>query len=1020
MNDTFLDIENLPKKEKAFWRRAIKVNPKKGLTYSLVRRSNILYGANKLKVKNAKSLLAQILEHFKELIVILLCIAAVLSLILGIMTVIKHPDDVVEYVSLFIECLIISGIIFTNIFLSIRQSDKTDKALQTLKNLVVPMAKIVRNGRTRLIPSVNVVPGDIMVLEAGEAIAADAKIIEASNLKIDEAVLTGESEEVEKDPNFESDNKMPIGDRKDWVFSGTAVTNGTGVCRVVYTGMNTQVGQIAKLLDNEAPELTPLQKQISKLSKIVGTIAVSVCLITFILYMVAMTGYTGINGAGWGDALNVSVTLAIASIPETLLAVVSIILAISVQKMSKQNALIKRLPAIETLGNVSVVCSDKTGTLTKNVMTVTKTWSPKLPLQVIDARKLNDPNLNLYKYGALCSDAKVYKERNRLKYIGDSTETAILKGLVKQGVDFDKLFNSQQRLGEIPFDSERKMMSVVVPSDKASHKYMIITKGAPDRVFKKLLRKDSNNLKKAKQVNDSMGNDALRVIAVAVKYVNQIPKNLTPANLESKLELVGLFGIIDPPKPEAKIAVAELKQAGIRTIMITGDHKTTAAAIAKELKILQAGQEVISGLDLDKMTDEELEKNVSKYSVYARVSPNDKLRIIKAWKANGKIVSMTGDGVNDAPSLKSADVGCAMGITGTDVAKDSSDMILMDDNFATIARSIDVGRKVMLNIKSALSMLLTANLVNFLAIFIGILIFYVSPLKSLQILFINVAVETLLSFAIARNSRTEDVMALQPSNPKDFIITKRMFWEILFFGIIISSVSVLMFYIGATFNSYFQSNIWVFSKAAVAYNMDNIVTINGIQYLPTDFGINIRLSDFLISYHYGSLLCFLMLGILLSVNALYARAGGSLFKQKFKDAKLMLLVVSIAILMIGFVSFVPYVNIIFNMNIYGSSLIMYANYSLYLAIPFVSPIGLIIISEIYRGIYGIFFNIDGSRKIKVKGELSYEDEKVVRLSLLDEVDNKKKGKKPASKNSSKYNSRVKVRKPSSSSRQAAA
>lgn len=1040
MNDTF--VENLPKKEKTFWHRALKVNPKKGLTTALVRRSNILYGHNRLTVKNAKSLLTQILEHFKELIVILLCIASILSFILGIVTVV-NGGEVVEYVSSFVEAVIIAGIIFTNIFLSIRQADKTDKALQTLKGLVVPMAKVIRNGKTRLIPSANVVPGDIMVLEAGESIAADARLIEAANLKIDEAVLTGESEEVDKDANFESTNDMPIGDRKDWVFSGTAVTNGSGTCQVIYTGMKTQVGQIAQLLDQEKVELTPLQKQIAKLSKIIGIIAVSVCVITFILYMVAMTGYTGIatGASSIIGAINVSVVLAIASIPETLLAVVSIILAISVQRMSKQNALIKRLPAIETLGNVSIVCSDKTGTLTKNVMTVVKTWSPQFPLQVVDAKKPNDPNLELYRLGALCSDAKVYKERNRVKYIGDSTETAILKGLVKQGIDYDKLMDGYQRLGEIPFDADRKMMSVIVPSDKPEFKYMLITKGAPDRIFKHLCRDKHNNLTKAHQVNDSMGNSALRVLAVGVKYFNQMPKELNPNTLETKLELVGLLGIIDPPKPEAKIAVKELKQAGIRTIMITGDHKTTAAAIAKELKILQPGEEVISGADLDLMTDEQLVENVSKYSVYARVSPSDKLRIVKAWKANGQIVSMTGDGVNDAPSLKAADVGCAMGITGTDVAKDSSDMILMDDNFATIVRAIDVGRKVMLNIKSSLTMLLTANIANFLAIFIGILVFYISPLKSLQILFINVAVETLLSFAIARNNRTESVMSFKPKKQNEFIIDGRMFAEILFFGILISGVSLLMFYIGTTFTipnvytldggSYATSgNLFggvngflpLFSGAAASYNLTGTTT----EYLSTNVLIGnsmqyIKTTDFLNAYHYGSLLSFLTIGIMLSINGLYSRAGGSLFVQKPKDSWFMATFVGISIAIIGFVSFVPGVSAVFNMNIYGTDIIEYANYNWYLCLPFAAGLGLIIIAEIYRAILGIFFNVDGSRKIKIDSKLDKEeDDEVVELTLLDDKDNKKKPtNKKTTSNSSKSKSASNVRKTTTTNKKVA-
>ena len=1006
MKDKFLDsIEN--KNEKRFWVKALEVSSKKGLTTAMVRRGTKLFGKNKLTVKSVKSLGMQILEHFKELVVILLCVAAILSIILGIITAVQHPSDVIEYVSLFIESVIIAGIVFTNIFLSIRQADKTDKALQALKDLAVPMAKVLRNGRVKLIPSVNIVPGDILILEAGEAVPADAKLIQASDLKIDESVLTGESNEVLKDPKFRSNEKMSIGDRKDFVFSGTSVLNGSGVAQVRYIGMNTQVGKIAKLLDQEKAELTPLQKQIAKLSKIVGIVAISVCLVTFILYLVAMTGYNGFNIAGWGDALNVSISLAIASIPETLLAVVSIILSISVQRMSKQNALIKRLPAIETLGATSVVCTDKTGTLTKNVMTVVKTWSTKFPLQLPDAKKPNDPNIALYKYGSLCNDTKVLKERSRVKYIGDPTETAIVKGYVNQGQDFEKLIARNKRYAEIPFDSERKMMSVIVPSDKRDHKYMLIVKGAPDKIFRRLENSRDNQLAKARLVNEHFGNNALRVLAVAVRYFDEIPANLKTANVESKLKLIGLIGIMDPPKVEAKISVKELREAGIRTVMITGDHKTTAAAIAKDLNILQPGQEVISGTELDKMTDKQLAKNVTKYSVYARVSPSDKLRIVKAWKANGQIVSMTGDGVNDAPSLKAADIGCAMGITGTDVAKDASSMVLIDDNFSTIVRAIDMGRKVMLNIKSSLSLLLTANLANFLVVFVGILLFFISPMRSLQILFINIALETLLSFAIARNVREEKVMRFYPRDPKKFIIDKKMFGEILFFGIIVSVMSLAMFYLGTCCGAPYNFNLLRFWADASAYKQGHFIVdqATNIQYInQTMFvGMNIGYTpttDFLNAYSYGSLLCFMTQTLCLSLNGFYARTSGSIFVQKWSNSRWMLLSVAASILISAFVAFVPYVNRIFNMNIYGTKYIaiahMFANGQMeflnwYLYLPLAAALFFIIISEIYRLFARIFYNSDGSSKkatnliVKKQKVVAWPDERKSEKEFLEKL-----------------------------------
>ncbi|MDE5651765.1 MAG: cation-translocating P-type ATPase [Ureaplasma sp.] len=964
---TLEKIETLPKKERTYWKRAIKVDPSRGLTPAMVRRAKTLYGSNVLTVHNAKPLWLRILEHFKELITILLCIAAVISLILGIIAVVKNASDYVEWLSLFLEFIVIVGIIFTDIFLSIRQSDKTDKALQALKEMSAPVAKVVRGGKTRLISAANVVPGDIVFLESGERIPADGKLISSSLLQVDESILTGESEEVLKDHEFESNENMQPGDRKDWVFSGTNVVNGTAYVRIAYTGMNTQIGSIAALLDQEVPEPTPLQKQITWLSRIIGIIAVSVCLVTFILYMVAMTGYSGINGSGWGEALNVSVNLAIASIPETLLAVLTIILSIAARSLSKQYALVKQLSAIETLGALSVVCTDKTGTLTKNVMTVTRVWEPEYSLQLFNTTRSVDTKLDIFKYGTLCSDAQTYIERGRAKFIGDPTETAILKGYAKQGNDINKLNEKFARVSDIPFDADRKMMSVIVPSDKPQYKYMVITKGAPDRILSRLSKDtDNKTIETAKNINDELGSNALRVLAVAVKYIDELPSKISSSTLENDLTLVGLLGIIDPPRPEALVSVSELRSAGIRTVMITGDHASTAAAIAKELKILRKNDKVISGAELAKISDEKLAKTIDQYSVFARVSPSDKLRIVNAWKANGKIVSMTGDGVNDAPSLKAANVGCAMG-SGTDVAKDSSAIVLSDDNFATIVRSIDTGRRVMLNIKSALTMLLTANLANFVTIFLGILVFLISPIKSLQILFLNIAVETILSFAIASNVRHEDVMSFKPRNPKIHIIDKRMLTEIILFGLLISGMSLFAFFVGFSNNKDFRLDIrWIY------YNVQqfNEFGANG-NFLGATSAINYQ--TFVSHYNFGSLLSFLTIGLCLSINGLYARTGGSLFTQKPKDSAKMLLYVAIAIALIAFVSFVPYVNNLFNMGFYDDlSLMKYTNYNYVFFLPFAALAIFIIVSEIYRAIFKSLFNVDGSRHIK--GEVVAEDD----------------------------------------------
>ncbi|GAA5414808.1 cation-translocating P-type ATPase [Ureaplasma sp. OM1] len=901
--------------------------------------SSALFGKNKLKEKKKDSLIIKILKQLKEPIIILLLIAAIISLvlaILGVCNALPEKTSTIENVTMFVEPAVILGIVAVNVVFSIKQEGKTEKALDSLKNLSAPTSKVIRDGQTIVIPSENIVVGDILVLDAGDQIAADGVLIEAANLKVEESVLTGESLPVDKDADYVSADNAPLGDKKEWVFSGTTLTNGRALARVRKVGMDTEVGKIAKLLNDEEVALTPLQKQIAKLSKWVGIIAVVVCIITFFVYLWAMTGYKGYDWSNTGESLNVSISLAIAVIPEGLLAVVTVILSISIQAMSKQNALIKRLPAVETLGSTSIICTDKTGTLTQNKMTIVKVWDVNHDDQLSDNFKDYE---QLIKMGSLCNDTAISRESGKTEFIGDPTETSIVKCMYDQGWSYELLNSEYPRLNEIPFDSDRKMMTVIVRSDNPDYKYLIVIKGAPDQVFNACAVSSQDKVAIAKELNTEMGGNALRVLAVARKYVNTLPEVISPETIEKDLELVGLLGIIDPPRAEAKVAVAECKQAGIRTIMITGDHKNTASAIAKELGILEEGQLALSGSELDQMSDEELIANIEKYSVYARVSPNDKIRIVKAWKAKGKIVSMTGDGVNDAPSLKAADIGCAMGITGTDVAKNAASMILMDDNFSTIVKAIKTGREIMLNIKSSLVMILTANISNLIAFFIGMLVFIINPLNSLQLLWINVVSETLLGLAIAKNKRREKVMEFKPRLKDQFILDKHMMFKVLFFSCIVAAMALVAFFLGA--------------GATTGFNYHEMIADPNFWKVLSPQGINIPAFS-------GSGLCFLTIGITLSLNGLCARTNGSIFTQSWADTKDMFLATCGSLSLIFLVAYVPKVNEVFNMDLYNMGA-----YSWFNVLPYIFGLVFIGSYELYKVIFHALYLDDGSKKGKV-------------------------------------------------------
>ena len=654
---------------------SLDTNIEEGLTSSEVNKRQGIYGTNELEKPQKRSLLLRFLDQFKDAMIIILIIAAVISIIV-------EPGD-------WIDSLIIVIVVMMNAILGVVLESHAEKSLESLQELSAPQSKVLRDGVKQTIASKELVPGDIIILETGDMIPSDARLIEAYNLKVDESALTGESVPVEKTTDPISQDVV-IGDQTNMVFSSTVVTYGRGKAIVTSTGMKNEVGKIAGMLNASEKELTPLQVKLNEIGKIIGLLCIVICVIVFIL--------ESLSGISWLESFETAVALAVAAVPEGLAATVTIVLAVSVTKMVKQHAIIRKLPAVETLGSTSIVCSDKTGTLTQNKMTILKTYLDGE--EVKDLGDADSKTIDMLNAFTLCSDASI----DDGKVLGDPTEVALVEASKKMNFEKKALMEKYPRVGELAFDSDRKMMSVIL---KDGDHYVSITKGGPDVILSRCRNVDSDQ---AMAANDEMAKDALRVLAVAVKKYDTMPTNITVEEIENDMDFIGFVGMIDPARPEAKEAIRVAKHAGVRTIMITGDHKTTATAIAKDLGILSEGQEVISGEELSQMSQEELEKNVEKYSVYARVAPEHKVNIVKACKSKNKIVAMTGDGVNDAPALKTADIGCAMGITGTDVAKNAATMILTDDNFATIIQSIKQGRGIFDNIQKDVQFLLSSNI----------------------------------------------------------------------------------------------------------------------------------------------------------------------------------------------------------------------------------------------------------------------------------------------------------------------
>ena len=745
---------------------------KTGLTCAQVEEQRAKFGENRLKEKKKKTNLQRFLEQFRDVMILILIGAAIISFIVACVE--GEPKE-------FFEPALILVIVIVNAIMGMLQESKAEKALDALKNLSAPHARVIREGQEQVIDAAELVPGDVIKLEAGDFVPADAKLVRSVSLKCEESALTGESVPAEKDADALVAEDAPLGDRHNMVFSGCGVTYGTAVAVVTATGMNTEMGKIANMLESSEETQTPLQQKLATLGKYLGIVAIVACLVIFVVGL--------LDGMAVMEIFMVAVSLAVSAIPEGLPAIVTIVLSIGVQRMVKKNAIIRRLPAVETLGGASVICSDKTGTLTQNRMTLVKAYTDGGALEEIGQNSA--PVLQLLRYGALCCDGSVVtREDGTVQHIGDPTETSIVFAAEKQGMPKAKLNEENPRLAEIPFDSDRKLMTTV---NRVDGKLIAITKGAFDVLAQRCVRGD---IEAARRVNDEMSEQALRVLAVAWRELEEVPQNPTSETLEKDLTFMGLVGMIDPPRPEAKQAVAVCRKAGIKPVMITGDHVVTASAIAREIGILQPGDEAVTGTQLDKMSDAELDQRVRNISVYARVSPENKIRIVKAWQRQGEVVSMTGDGVNDAPALKAADIGCAMGITGTDVAKGAADMTLTDDNFATIVDAVREGRGIYANIKKVVGFLLGTNIGEILTVFFAMILWRESPFLSMQLLWINLVTDSLPAIALGMEAVEKDVMEQKPRPKNEGLFAHGYGVRIGLQGCMFAILSLLAYQIG--------------------------------------------------------------------------------------------------------------------------------------------------------------------------------------------------------------------------------
>lgn len=766
---------------------------KKGLSTEQVNKSREENGFNELTEKKKKSVLVVFLEQFKDLLVGILIVAALISMATGDAE----------------STLVIFAVIIMNAILGTVQNVKAEQSLNSLKALSSPNAKVIRNGVKIEIPSREVVPGDIVVLEAGDLVVADGRIIESFSLQVNESALTGESESVNKFEDIIDSEEVALGDQKNMVFSSSLVTYGRALILVTNTGMTTELGKIATLMEQTKEKKTPLQITLDDFSKKLATIILIICIIVFGLSVYRQTPVL--------ESLMFAVALAVAAIPEALSSIVTIVLALGTQKMAKENAIIKNIKSVEGLGCVSIICSDKTGTLTQNKMTTKQIFVDNSLIESEDI-KFND-NLvqkDLMRAAILCNDSTSVDG----KEIGDPTEVALVNLGHVHSLKEQDVRDEFKRLKEIPFDSDRKLMSTLHYID---NKYVMYTKGALDVLLDRTTHiRTSEGVKKITQAdkdrilntNQYLSENGLRVLSFAYKELDS-EKELSLDD-ENNYTFLGLISMIDPPRVESAEAVKDCIMAGIKPIMITGDHKITASAIAKQIGILQEGDMAVTGLELDKMSDEELNEKLSHISVYARVSPENKIRIVDAWQNKGKIVAMTGDGVNDAPALKQADIGIAMGITGTEVSKDAASMILTDDNFATIVKSITNGRNVYRNIKNSIKFLLSGNMSGIIAVLYASIMALPVPFKAVHLLFINLLTDSLPAIAIGMEKSNKDLLKDKPRDSKESILTKDFMIEIAFEGLLIALFTIIAFHIGLSTGNDEVASTMAFSTLCLA------------------------------------------------------------------------------------------------------------------------------------------------------------------------------------------------------------
>lgn len=772
----------------------LNVVQKSGLTQEEAKKRLEKYGPNKLKEAEKESFLSKLLNQFKDVLVLILIVAAVLSFIVG-----ERVDAVV-----------IIAILVVNAFLGLYQEGRAEKSLEALQKMSAPTAKVIRDGNQIEIASDSVVPGDIVVLETGDIIPADLRLIESSNLKIDESSLTGESVPAEKDAKITFDEEVSLGDRINLAFSGSIVSYGRGKGVVTGTGHETEIGKIATMIQSYDNEQTPLQKKLNQLGKVLGIIVLVVCGLVFAL--------GALQGRDLLTMFMTAISLAVAAVPEGLTAIVTIVLAIGMNRMVERNAIVKKLLSVETLGTVTYICSDKTGTLTQNEMTVVKAFTGNKLIDVsgtgyepkgtikVDGKEAANPtesaDINtLMSIGILCSDAKLTKQADQYKILGDPTEGALVTFAGKAGITSEDINKKYPRIEELPFDSDRKLMTTF-HENFIPGKVVSFTKGAPDILIGKsksiyidgqIVPFTDELKKKVLDVNSSFAKEALRVLSMAFRQYDSLPSEITSETVENDLIFVGLMGMIDPPREEAKEAITKCKHAGIHTVMITGDYKDTAFAIAKQLGMAETEDQAIMGHDLDKYSDEELKEVVKQKRVYARVSPEHKVKIVTALKANGEIVAMTGDGVNDALAIKKADIGISMGITGTDVAKSTADVILTDDNFASIVAAVEEGRIIYSNIKKFVSFLLSCNVGEVLIVFLAILFNWDVPLVAIQLLWLNLVTDSFPALALGVEKGDPEIMDVPPRNPSEPILDKEMVRSLIVQSIAIATGSLLAY-----------------------------------------------------------------------------------------------------------------------------------------------------------------------------------------------------------------------------------